>query len=290
MILGNGHVKKEVFISANVYRIHRFAGTIAFIALVFLLACCAPVGTSPTTSMPAPTPAPICPTARGSGTILPAVSIYSITFVVNGVKKVVQAGGALEAVPGDQVQVRDVSICAGSFAGNGGEACVDFAPADKSGQEVVSEHKGTHLVQVATGLIMISNLDFAWTVDEGWSGISAVLNHWPPEDTRDLGCAGGQCERDDQMLIKFLSPAAITFDTIEQIELLSMLSGHRGKVIELAFSAGRIGLQLWDVKNGRRLRILPHEDKLLAVAFSPDGELLASIGHDGQIYLWGMRR
>lgn len=148
-------------------------------------------------------PTPVCPPARGVGTVSPAVSIYSITFLVNGLEQVVHEDDMLQAAPGDEVQVRDVIICAGSFSGDGGAACVDLAPADPSGQEIMSEHKGTHLVPVTPGLMIISNLDFTWTISENWSGISAVLNHWTPENTQDLGCASGRCERDDRITVEF---------------------------------------------------------------------------------------
>ncbi len=148
---------------------------------------------------------PVYPSAVGEGTVSPAVSIVSITFVVNGVERVVRDGDTLQALPGDRVEVRDVTICAGPFMGDGGEACVDFAPVDKSGQEVLSEHRVTHLVRVTPGLIPIPNARLAWTVSEDWSGISAVLNHWTPEETRDLGCASGHCERDDQIMVELHS-------------------------------------------------------------------------------------
>ena len=48
-------------------------------------------------------PAPVCPQARGEGTIPPAVSIYSITFAVNGLDQVVRAGDTLQASPGDEI-------------------------------------------------------------------------------------------------------------------------------------------------------------------------------------------
>ena len=94
---------------------------------------------------------PACPPARGEGTISPAISIYSIVFVVNGVEQVARDGDMLHASPGEEVQVREVTICVGSYSGNGGEACVDFVPVTHSGQEIVSEHGGTHTVRVAPG-------------------------------------------------------------------------------------------------------------------------------------------
>jgi hypothetical protein len=146
-------------------------------------------------------PALICPPARGEGTISPAVSIYSITFVVNDFEQVVRDDDTLQALPGDEVQVREVTICAGSFSGNGGAVCVDFAPADQSGQEIVSEHRGSHTVPVAPGFISISGPSHTWIIGENWRHISAVLNHWPPEDTEDLDCASGHCEHDDRIIV-----------------------------------------------------------------------------------------
>ena len=146
---------------------------------------------------------PACPPAGGEGTVPPAVSISSITFVVNGLEQVVRGGDTLQALPGDQVQVREVTICVGPFPGNGGEACVDFAPTDQSGEEIVSEHRGTHMVRVTPGFISISGPSDTWTIDETWRHIWAVLNHWPPEGTEDLGCGSGRCERDDRIIVGF---------------------------------------------------------------------------------------
>jgi hypothetical protein len=146
---------------------------------------------------------PACPPADGEGTIPPAVSIHSIAFVVNGVEQVVRHGHVLQALPGDEIQVREVTMCAGSFSGNGGEVCVDFAPVTQSGQEIGSEHGGTHTVRVTSGFMSISGPDHRWTIGENWDYISAVLNHWPPEGTEDLDCGSGRCERDDRMIVGF---------------------------------------------------------------------------------------
>lgn len=148
-------------------------------------------------------PTPVCPPARGEGTISPAVSIYSITFLVNGLEQLVRNDDTLQASPGDKVQVGKVVTCTGPFSGNGGEACVDLAPAEQSGQEVMSEHSGTHTVPVTPGFTSISLPSHTWTIGENWRQFSAVLNHWPPEDTEDLGCGGGRCERDDRMIVGF---------------------------------------------------------------------------------------
>ena len=146
---------------------------------------------------------PVCPAARGEGTVSPAVSIYSITFVVNGLEQVVRDGDTLQALPGDDVQVREAVICTGPFSGDGGEACVDVAPADQDGQEIAAEHAGTHLVPVTPGLMSISGPDYTWTIDENWAHFAVVLNHWPPGATEDSGCANGRCERDDRITVAF---------------------------------------------------------------------------------------
>ncbi len=145
--------------------------------------------------------APVCPPARGEGTISPAVSINSISFLVNGHEQVVRGDETLNALPGDEVQVREATICVDSFSGNGGDACVDWIPIDQRGEEIVSEHRGTHMLRVTPGFTRISGPGGTWVIGENWIGIAAVVNHWPPEDTEDLSCGGGRCERDDRMIV-----------------------------------------------------------------------------------------
>lgn len=145
---------------------------------------------------------PVCPPAEGKGTISPAISIYSITFVVNGAEQVVYDGDTLEAMVGDEIEIREAVICAGSFSGSGGEACVDLAPVDQSGQEIMSEHAGTHMVPVITGFTTIPGPSHTWTRAESWARISAVLNHWTREETEDVECANRRCEHDDWAIIE----------------------------------------------------------------------------------------
>jgi hypothetical protein len=144
---------------------------------------------------------PTCPPSRSEGTVAPAGSIYAITFAVNGREHVVREGDTLRVVPGDDVRVQDVTICVGPFSGDGGEACVDVAPVARGGREVISEHAGTHQVPLAPGLTTIPGPDASWTIRESWKEVAAVLNHWPPTETRDRTCAEGRCERDDRMVI-----------------------------------------------------------------------------------------
>ncbi len=145
---------------------------------------------------------PVCPPAEGEGTISPAVSIYSITFVVNGAEQVVYDGDTLDTIVGDEIKIREAVICSGSFSGSGGEACVDLAPVDRNGQEIMSEHAGTHMVPVITGFTTIPGPSHKWILAESWVRISAVLNHWTQEETEDVDCANRRCEHDDWAIIE----------------------------------------------------------------------------------------
>jgi len=159
------------------------------------------LGPTPTLDPGSTGPTPVCPLARGEGTVSPAVSIYSIGFVVNGAEQPVGDDNTLHALPGDEVRVREVTICTGSFSGNGGEACVDLVPVGQSGQEIESERRGTHTVRLTAGFISIPGPSDSWAIAEDWRHIAVVLNHWPAEDTQDLGCGSGRCERDDRIMV-----------------------------------------------------------------------------------------
>jgi hypothetical protein len=161
-------------------------------------------------STPAPHPANLsatipstCSATNAGGTVPPAIAICSITFIVNDVDQIVQNGDVLQASRGDVVQVKEVDICVGAFSGNGGEACVDLVPVDHSGREIASERKGTHMIKATAGCRSVPGPGGVWTVGESWQSIFAVLNHWPVDDTQDSGCASGQCERDDQLIVEF---------------------------------------------------------------------------------------
>lgn len=146
---------------------------------------------------------PTCPPPDGIGTVSPDISIASLTITVNDVTQLVRDGDSLQATPGDELRVDDVTICVGSFSGDGGVACVDIVPTTTDGLEVSSKHQGSHMFALSAGVMTISNLDLGWTVGENWEGLSVVLNHWAPTSTEDLGCSSGACERDDWMKIAF---------------------------------------------------------------------------------------
>jgi hypothetical protein len=145
--------------------------------------------------------APACSPASGEGTVAPTITIHSITFLVDGAELTLSDEDVIPAPPGSEVRVVDVVICVGDFVTNSGQACVDFAPTDQSGEEISAEHVGTHLVPLAPGLIKVPGPDHLWSIDESWVGIAAVVNHWPGMNTKDYACAEGQCEQDYQLIL-----------------------------------------------------------------------------------------
>jgi hypothetical protein len=160
---------------------------------------------TPTAAVPpTPTPPPTlgCPTADAEGTVSPAVAIYSITFVVNGVEQTVDDTNPLRASVGDQVQVKEVGICpVEPFGGSGGSVYVEFDPVDQNGQVIAPEVKGTRAVGVTPGFTNVPGAKVLWTIGD-WRHISVVTVHYPPGGgTQNPNCEGGACEVDDRVIV-----------------------------------------------------------------------------------------
>ncbi len=79
-----------------------------------------------------------------------------------------------------------------------------------------------------------------------------------------------------------------------------LLTGHRGRVRSLAFSADGLlascaghgrAVSLWDLnRNGKRSFLAGHRERVTAVAFAPAGALLASMDYWGQVKVWDAAR
>ena len=85
------------------------------------------------------------------------------------------------------------------------------------------------------------------------------------------------------------------WDTATGRERLSLKSS--GGIFNVAFSPdGQVlasarpnGVELWDVKTGTALGVLKHQTQVYAVAFAPHGQLIATSGSDGTVKLWDAR-
>jgi hypothetical protein len=180
---------------------------VALIALGFMLAwssvSCSSAEDAPVPSL-APTagePSSGCPAPVGEGTVAPAIAIQSVALLVNDTELTLSEGDTLAAPVGSRVRVVEVALCVGPFSGDAGDACADFAPTDESGETITAEHAGTHLVPLTPGIVTVPGPDHTWTIEDGWTAIAAVVNHWPGVKTEDHGCAEATCERDDWLIL-----------------------------------------------------------------------------------------
>lgn len=131
----------------------------------------------------------------------PAVSIYAITFMVNGSEQVIRDAQPLLAEPGDQVSISSADVCAVAAVDRRGEVCVEVAPVRAGGSLIRSAAWGSHQRPVTSGFMTLSGPSITWTIEEDWGGFEAVANHWVAGVTEDAGCADRRCERDDYMTV-----------------------------------------------------------------------------------------
>ena len=55
---------------------------------------------------------------------------------------------------------------------------------------------------------------------------------------------------------------------------------------KLASASMDMTAKIWDVQTGKRLATYKHDDVVFSVAWSPNGEILATACANGLVYLW----
>jgi len=70
-----------------------------------------------------------------------------------------------------------------------------------------------------------------------------------------------------------------------QYDALSLALSPDAKTVAVGGGHGSFGTQLIELATGKEIGTCPHKDSVWCVAFSPDGKLMASAGHDHKAFL-----
>ncbi|XP_077590419.1 coronin-7-like isoform X1 [Stigmatopora nigra] len=116
---------------------------------------------------------------------------------------------------------------------------------------------------------------------------------WDPFDTHRLAVAG-----EDAKIRLWRIPRDGLKETITEPELI--LQGHTEKIYSIKFhplasdllvsSSYDLSVRIWNLEDGEQVRILTgHRDQVFAMAWSPDGKLLATVCKDGKIRIYDPR-
>ena len=99
-----------------------------------------------------------------------------------------------------------------------------------------------------------------------------------------------------EILVSGSRDGELRFWDVKTRETLNTVAAHGKQVKKVAFSpsgktvvsAGSDGeLRFWDVKTGEHLKTIAPEKNIFSIAFSPDGQTIAS-SHLGEIHLWNV--
>jgi len=142
---------------------------------------------------------PVCPPAGAGGTIAPAIALYSVTFVVNGVDQIVDdSNNSLRVYKNAQMTVKEVTICVAPFEGPGGMFYVEFQPYNTEDQ-LIDPVRGSPLLDAESGFTSIPGPDCTWVISDDWQKISILSTHFPPGGTQNPYCQERACEFDDRL-------------------------------------------------------------------------------------------
>ncbi|KAK0137010.1 Coronin-7 [Merluccius polli] len=117
---------------------------------------------------------------------------------------------------------------------------------------------------------------------------------WDPFDTRRLAVAG-----EDAKIRIWRVPEGGLTETLTEPDVI--LQGHTEKIYSIGFhplasdllvsSSYDLTVRLWDLEKGAEVMVLSgHQDQIFALAWSPDGKLLATVCKDGKVRLYDPRQ
>ncbi|XP_061701772.1 coronin-7-like isoform X1 [Syngnathoides biaculeatus] len=117
---------------------------------------------------------------------------------------------------------------------------------------------------------------------------------WDPFDTQRLAVAG-----EDAKIRVWRVPEDGLKETLTEPELV--LQGHTEKIYSIKFhplasdllasSSYDLTVRLWNLRDGEQVRLLTgHQDQVFAMAWSPDGKLLATVCKDGKVRVYDPRK
>ncbi|CAL8304645.1 unnamed protein product [Merluccius merluccius] len=117
---------------------------------------------------------------------------------------------------------------------------------------------------------------------------------WDPFDTRRLAVAG-----EDAKIRIWRVPEGGLTEILTEPDVI--LQGHTEKIYSIGFhplasdllvsSSYDLTVRLWDLEKGAEVMVLSgHQDQIFALAWSPDGKLLATVCKDGKVRLYDPRQ
>lgn len=126
------------------------------------------------------------------------------------------------------------------------------------------------------------------------NSVNVVDLCWDPFDTRRLAVAG-----DDAKIRVWEVPEGGLKETLTEPDLI--LQGHTEKIYSIKFhplasgimvsSSYDLTVRLWNLESGEQVKTLTgHEDQVFAMAWSPDGKLLATVCKDGKVRIYDPRK
>lgn len=126
------------------------------------------------------------------------------------------------------------------------------------------------------------------------NSVNVVDLSWDPFNTHRLAVA---C--DDAKIRVWQVPEGGLKETLTEPEVI--MQGHTEKIYSIKFhplasgllasSSYDLSVRLWNLESGEQVKLLTgHQDQIFAMAWSPDGKLLATVCKDGKVRIYDPRK